>query len=54
MRRKIIRVFAFMILMACCSGASCRQETAQQVLETFLTELASGVANEIVTSRAGS
>jgi hypothetical protein len=52
MRRKIATVFMGAVLVALCSGATCRQETAQGVLATFLNTLAETAAEQIVSNVA--
>jgi hypothetical protein len=52
MRRKIATLVAGVVLVALCSGASCRQETAQNVLATFLNTAAEAVAEQLVSSTA--
>lgn len=54
MRRKIVATAVTLILVALSSGASCRQETAQNVLATFLNTLAESVAQQIVANTAKS
>jgi hypothetical protein len=48
MRRTIISALVCMILLICSTGATCRQETAQAVVGTFLNTLAENVAEQIV------
>ncbi len=52
MRRKIVATAVGVILVTLCSGASCRQETAQNVLATFLNTAAEAVAEQLVSSTA--
>ncbi len=48
MRRKILTVIVATALVVLCMGASCRQETAQSVIATFLNTLAETAAQELV------
>jgi len=52
MRRKIATTVVGVVLVTLCSGASCRQETAQGVLATFLNTLAETAAQQLVSNAA--
>lgn len=54
MRQKIATLAAGAFLVTLCSGASCRQETAQSVLATFLNTIAETAAQQIVSDTAKS
>jgi hypothetical protein len=45
-----IKLIFFGVLVVLCMGNSCRQETAQNVLNVFLTEIAETTAGAIVES----
>ena len=45
--RHIIRFIVFGVLVALSMGASCRQETAQSVVNAFLTAIAETAGGEI-------
>lgn len=54
MRHKIATLFVGVLLITLCSGATCRQETAQDILATFLNTVAETAAQQFVSNTAKS
>lgn len=52
MWKKLLGVMAGVTIILLGSGATCRQETAQSVIDTFLNTLAQNVAQELVKGTA--
>ena len=52
MRNKISVLLTSAAVLVVCSGATCRQETAQSVIDTFLNTLAQTAAQELIKGNA--
>lgn len=52
MNRRVIAVIASVILLPLCSGASCRQETAQSAMAVFFNTVAEVTAQQLVSNAA--
>lgn len=52
MHHKVTATVVGAVLFTFCSGATCRQETAQRVLATFLNTVAETAAQELVRNTA--